>query len=66
MFSYHDLMCFGLYADPDALPEVAELPTFLNSEILALAGPRNRRTRRAVEGRPAKNKASQRLRSVPV
>jgi hypothetical protein len=48
------------------LPEVAELPTFLNSEILALAGPRNRRTRRAVEGRPAKDKASQRLRSVPV
>jgi WS/DGAT/MGAT family acyltransferase len=66
MFSYRDSMCFGLYADPDALPEVAELPAFLDSEILALAEPRNRRTPRAAERRPAKKKASQRLRSVPV
>jgi diacylglycerol O-acyltransferase len=47
MFSYCDSLCFGLYADPEALPEVDQLPAFLNSEILALAGPRKRRSRTA-------------------
>ncbi len=45
MFSYRDRMCFGLYADPDALPEVDELPGFLDAEIRALAGPPPRRRR---------------------
>ena len=42
MFSYRDALFFGLYADPEALPEVDELPAFLDAEILALAGPRRR------------------------
>ena len=33
MFSYRDALFFGLYADPEALPEVDELPQFLNAEI---------------------------------
>jgi WS/DGAT/MGAT family acyltransferase len=47
MYSYRDAMFFGLYADPEALPEVDELPAFLNAEVLALAGPRKRRSRPA-------------------
>jgi WS/DGAT/MGAT family acyltransferase len=47
MFSYMDGLFFGLYADPEALPEVERLPEFLNSEVLALAGPRRRRAREA-------------------
>jgi diacylglycerol O-acyltransferase / wax synthase len=54
MFSYRDHLFFGLYADPEALPEVRELPTFLNAEILALSGPRSRPGRaRDANGRPA-------------
>jgi diacylglycerol O-acyltransferase / wax synthase len=46
MFSYRDDMFFGLYADPEVLPEVSELPALINSEIVALAGLRaGRRTR---------------------
>ena len=41
MFSYRDALFFGLYADPGALPEVDQLPTFLDAEIPALAGPRS-------------------------
>jgi diacylglycerol O-acyltransferase / wax synthase len=37
MFSYCDDMFFGLYADPEALPEVRELPALIDSEIRALA-----------------------------
>ena len=45
MFSYRDHMCFGLYADPEALPEVEQLPGYLQREITALAGPPPRRKR---------------------
>ena len=47
MFSYRDSMFFGLYADPEALPEVDELPRSCTPRSLALAGPRKRRSRRA-------------------
>ena len=43
MFSYRDHMFFGLYADPEALPEVRELPALLDREITALARPRRRK-----------------------
>jgi WS/DGAT/MGAT family acyltransferase len=36
MFSYQDHMHFGLYADPDALPDVRGLPDALNAAVLAL------------------------------
>jgi hypothetical protein len=39
MFSYREHMCFGLYADPQVLPEVSELPEYLNGELAALAAP---------------------------
>ena len=52
MFSYRDQMFFGLYADPETLPEVGELPALLNGEILALARPRRRRARRSAAGAP--------------
>jgi diacylglycerol O-acyltransferase len=45
MFSYLDHMYFGLYADPEKLPEVHELPHLLDVEIRALATPRRRRGR---------------------
>ena len=45
MFSYLDHMFFGLYADPDTLPEVHELPRVLDGEVRALAMPRRRRRR---------------------
>jgi WS/DGAT/MGAT family acyltransferase len=37
MFSYRDHMFFGLYADPDVLPEVGELPELIDAEVRALA-----------------------------
>jgi diacylglycerol O-acyltransferase len=43
MFSYRDHMFFGLYADPEALPEARDLPRLLEAEITALARPRRRR-----------------------
>ena len=43
MFSYRDHMFFGLYADPETLPEVHELPGLLDREIIALAHPRRRK-----------------------
>jgi diacylglycerol O-acyltransferase / wax synthase len=44
MFSYRDHLFFGLYADPETLPEVRRLPMLLNAEVLALArAPRGRR-----------------------
>ena len=42
MFSYRDHMFFGLYADPETLPEVHEMPALLDREITALARPRRR------------------------
>ncbi len=36
MFSYGDHMHFGLYADPEALPDVRGLPDALNAATLAL------------------------------
>jgi len=45
MFSYCDDMFFGLYADPEALPEVGELPALIGAEIQALARPKRRRRR---------------------
>ena len=55
MFSYRDHMHFGLYSDPDALPEVDELPLLLDAEVRGLAGPspRRRRTRAAHDGTAA-------------
>ncbi len=58
MFSYRDHMCFGIYADPKALPEVDELPRYLHAEIAGLAGPPPRRKRSAV-----KSASSSRLRA---
>jgi WS/DGAT/MGAT family acyltransferase len=49
MFSYMEDLFFGLYADPAVLPEVEQLPEFLNAEVVALAGPKRRRRRGAVE-----------------
>ena len=40
MFSYRDHMFFGLYSDPEALPDAERLPGLLNAEIRALARPR--------------------------
>ena len=37
MFGYRDHMHFGLYADPDALPDVTRLPAALNAALLALS-----------------------------
>jgi diacylglycerol O-acyltransferase / wax synthase len=45
MFSYRDDLFFGLYADPETLPEVNRLPALLNAEVLALAGTPKRRRR---------------------
>ena len=47
MFSYMDHMCFGIYADPEALPEAGRLPRYLGTEITGLAGPPPRRRRRS-------------------
>ena len=44
MFSYRDHMFFGLYADPETLPEVGELPALIDAEVQALS--RLRATRR--------------------
>jgi hypothetical protein len=43
MFSYCDHMFFGIYADPETLPEVSKLPGLLDREITALARPRRRK-----------------------
>ena len=52
MFSYRDHMFFGLYADPEVLPEVGELPSLIDAEVRALARlrtrPRTRGDHRAV------------------
>jgi WS/DGAT/MGAT family acyltransferase len=38
MVRYHQELFFGCYADPDALPEVHDLPGLLEDELDALAG----------------------------
>jgi diacylglycerol O-acyltransferase / wax synthase len=45
IFSYHETLCFGGYADPTALPEASKLPAALNASMLELA--------RAAGARPA-------------
>jgi hypothetical protein len=37
MVRYRNELFFGCYADPDALPEVHELPALLAAELRALA-----------------------------
>jgi diacylglycerol O-acyltransferase len=53
MFSYCDDMFFGLYADPEALPEVAELPALIDAEIVALARLRTAKRTRGEHAEPA-------------
>ena len=36
MFGYRDHLHFGMYADPDALPDVTSLPSALSASLLAL------------------------------
>lgn len=45
VFGYRDRLFFGLYADPEALPEVRDLPTALEAQILSLARGSRRRAR---------------------
>jgi hypothetical protein len=53
MVRYRNELFFGCYADPDALPEVHELPALLAAELraLAAAGPRRRPHKVAHNGR---------------
>ena len=53
IFGYTGRLHFGIYADPDALPGVARLPTALEAEILSLAGASRRRVREARVHGPA-------------
>jgi WS/DGAT/MGAT family acyltransferase len=53
MFSYRDDMFFGLYVDPDVLPEARELPALIDAEVAALSRARRR-------GRPARDHATAR------
>ena len=57
MFSYMDDLFFGLYADPGVLPEVSQLPQYLEREIAALAGPSRARRANRSGGRVAKRLA---------
>jgi hypothetical protein len=45
IFGYRDRLFFGLHADPDALPEVRDLPVALETEMMSLARGSRRRTR---------------------
>ena len=58
MFSHRDHMFFGLYADPETLPEVHELPGLLDCELDALARPPRRKRRNPGHLRVAKPSAS--------
>ena len=60
MFSYRDHMFFGLYADPETLPEVHEMPALLGREITALARPR----RRKADGGTSARRAGARYREL--
>ncbi|MFL5826715.1 MAG: WS/DGAT domain-containing protein, partial [Thermoleophilaceae bacterium] len=50
VFTYRGGAFFGFYADPDALPEVSELPDAVAAEVAALAEaeppPQTRKPRR--------------------
>lgn len=46
ILSLADRLCFGGYVDPEALPEMRELPSALSASILALRGALGRRGRR--------------------
>ena len=54
MFSYRDWMFFGLYADPEALPEVRRLPGALERAVWELRGhrPHGLRRRRFARTKP--------------
>jgi hypothetical protein len=36
MLRYHEQLFFGCYADPDALPEVHQLPALIKAELQQL------------------------------
>ena len=40
IFSYRDTLGFGLYADPDAFPQVDDLPRTLDTSLRELLLPR--------------------------
>jgi hypothetical protein len=52
IFTYRDNAFFGLYADPEALPDVQRLPSALNASILGLARATNSGADRAGGGGP--------------
>ena len=55
VFTYMDDLHFGLYADPDAFPQVADLPSALDASLRELLLPRaakRRRGRPPARGRP--------------
>jgi WS/DGAT/MGAT family acyltransferase len=43
IFSLHDRLCFGAYGDPEALPEIRELPGAISASALELLQARPRR-----------------------
>jgi WS/DGAT/MGAT family acyltransferase len=43
IFSLHDRLCFGAYGDPEALPQVRELPGALSASVLEILQARPRR-----------------------
>ena len=47
MLSLRDALCFGVHADPEALPDAGELPGALAAATLELVRAAERRTRRA-------------------
>jgi len=54
IFTYRDRITFGCYADPEALPEVSQLPAALNGALLELARASARETPKLRRGiRPA-------------
>ena len=53
MFSYRDDLFFGLYSDPETLPEVRRLPALLDAELRALEGTPRRRRRGPSNARTA-------------
>jgi diacylglycerol O-acyltransferase len=58
MVRYRNELFIGCYADPEALPEVRELPALLDAELQALA---RRASRRSVPGDPARARGPGRL-----
>ena len=64
MFSYRDSMFFGLYSDPEALPDAERLPELLNAEIRALARPPRSRPRAGRPGRVRATRDRRQLRAL--